>query len=66
MTQLNDGLIPHGQESLKMQNVEFNITVPPCKLYIEYLMSKIKMRPYNSLQMSIQCKFLMYCIPYIT
>ena len=25
---------PHGQESLKMQNVEFDVTVPPCKLYL--------------------------------
>ena len=56
----------HGQESLKMKNVEFNITVPPCKLYIEYQMSKIKMRPYNSVQMSIRWNFSMYCIPNIT
>ena len=57
---------PHGQESLKVQNVEFDITEPPCKLYIEYLMLKINMRPYNSMQMSIRCKFSMYCIPNIT
>ena len=36
-----DKKMPHGQESLKIQNVKFDITVPPCKLYIEYLMSKL-------------------------
>ena len=44
---------PHGQESLKIHYIEFDIAVPLCKMYIEYIMSKIKMRPYNSVRMSI-------------
>ena len=41
--------------SLKIHYIEFNITVPPCKLYIKNLMSQIIMRPYDSVQMSIRC-----------
>ena len=36
----------------KIQNVTFDITVPPCKLCVKDLMSKITMRPFNSMQMS--------------
>ena len=32
----------HGQESLKIHYIEFDIAVPFCKMYIEYKMSKIK------------------------
>ena len=39
----------------KVQNAKFNITVAPCKLYVKNLMSKITMRPFNSVQMSFQC-----------
>ena len=34
--------------------IKFDITVPPCKLYIENLTSKITRRPYNGAQMSIR------------
>ena len=47
-------LNPYGPLSLKMQNVEFDITVPPCKLYVKNLTAKISMRLYNSVQMSFQ------------
>ena len=61
---------PHNQPlrqlSLKIHYVEFNITVPPCKLYVKNLTSKITMRPYNSLQMSIRRQVLMSCSPKIT
>ena len=46
---------PLGQLSLKIHYVEFDITVPPCKLYIENVTLKITMWPYNSKQMRIQC-----------
>ena len=36
----------------KIQKIKLDITVPPCKLYIKNTMSKITMRPYNSVQMS--------------
>ena len=45
---LISSLFPHGQESLKIHYIKFDIAVPLCKMYIEYIMSKIKMRPYNS------------------
>ena len=57
---------PLGQLSLKIHYIEFDITVPLCKMYIENLTSKITMRPYNSVQMSIRCIFSMYCSPKIT
>ena len=57
---------PRGQESLKIHYIQFNIAVPLCKMYIEYIMSKIKMRPYNSVRMSIRCSVSMYCTPMIT
>ena len=47
--------IPHEHLSLKVQNVEFDISVPPGKMYIENLTLKISMRPHNSVQMSISC-----------
>ena len=47
--------ISHGQESLKIHYIEFYIAVPLCKMYIKYIMSKIKMRPYNSVRMGIRC-----------
>ena len=52
--------------SLKIQYIEFDITVLPCKLYVENLTLKITMRPYNSVQMSILCSVSMYCTPMIT
>ena len=51
------GFYPYGHLSLKIHNVEFDITVR------RNLMSKFKMRPYNSVQMSIWCKVLTYCVP---
>ena len=44
----------HEHLSLKVQKVEFDISVPPGKKYIENLASNIAMKPYNSMQMSIQ------------
>ena len=44
----------HEHLSLKVQNVEFDISVPPGKMYIENLATNIAMKPYNSMQMSIQ------------
>ena len=41
------------QLSLKIHYIEFNNTVPPCKLYVENLTLQITMRPYNSMQMCI-------------
>ena len=44
--------------SLKMQNVQYDITVPSGQNVRQNLMSKIfkiKMSPYHSMQMSIQC-----------
>ena len=42
--------------SCNVKNTEHRIQhlCTPCKLYVKNLMSKIKMRPYNSVQMSIQ------------
>ena len=57
---------PHGQESLKIHYIEFDIAVPLCKMYTEYIMLKIKMRPYNSVGMSIRCSVSIYCTPMIT
>ena len=48
-------LFRHEHLSLKVHNVKFDNSVPPDKMYIENLTSKIAMRPYNSVQMSIRC-----------
>ena len=42
-----------GHLSLKIHYVKFDITVPPCKLYIENQTLQITMRANNSVQMSI-------------
>ena len=57
---------PLRQLSLKIHFIEFNITVPPCKLSVKNLMSKITTRHYNSVQMSIQHWVSMCCSPKIT
>ena len=52
--QYKDLIILYGHLSLKMQNAKFDITVPPCQfLYVKNLTSKITMRLYSSVQMSI-------------
>ena len=50
----------------KIHNVEFDIAVPPSKLYVKNLTSDITMRSYYSVQVSFPPLVSMYCSPRIT
>ena len=57
------GQFRYGHLSLKIHNVKFDITVPPGKMYAKTYNQKFKMRPFNSVQMSIRYYVLTYCLP---
>ena len=54
------------QFSLKIHYVDFNITICPCIVYVENLMSEITKRPHNCVQIIIQLFVSRYCSPKIT
>ena len=50
--------------SLKVPNIDFDVSVDSVQW--QTATPKSKLRPYNSMQMSIRCKVSMHCSPKIT
>ena len=46
---------------MKVPNIKFDFDVSVDREHWQTVTSKSNLRPYNSVQMSIQCKVSMYC-----